>query len=408
MASRITRNGLNLFLLAEKSFFPVSLTLALLTAVMLLIPLAMANTTEATGGVDRAQSGKTSVASHQILDHQPSGSAFKKTRLYLKPGDVIELSGDLPQGTLVNNTLIIPANHRIDLPLIGEINTRNLSLEALENTLNTAYQTFFISPDLSVSLKEEAPIQVSIQGAVKNPGIYTSGQQANAKNTNLATLGQNTREKKSATLYLLDLLIQSGGLLPNADYSAIQIYHNASAFSGKDAFETIDLTQYYRHHNNSVDVALFHHDKVIVPQLPPELLKTGISKKRPGQAMSNIESRFKVTVLGAVKKPGEYTISADQTYYEALAMAGGPDKLASLDSVFLLRENQNGQVFKKRLAINTSTIASADTRLIEPLMPGDTLFVDDSTGKKVTMRFFDIVNRAVSAFIFQFLLFRTN
>jgi protein involved in polysaccharide export with SLBB domain len=53
-----------------------------------------------------------------------------------------------------------------------------------------------------------------------------------------------------------------------------------------------------------------------------------------------VEALFRVAMLGEVRTPNMYTLPAQTTVAQAIAMAGGPTPAARLDAVRLLREGQ--------------------------------------------------------------------
>ncbi len=69
----------------------------------------------------------------------------------------------------------IDARGRINLPLIGEIVIGNMTVVEAQAAIEGAYKEgrFLRNPQATVSVEEYAPREVSIQGAIRNPGRYT-------------------------------------------------------------------------------------------------------------------------------------------------------------------------------------------------------------------------------------------
>ncbi len=69
----------------------------------------------------------------------------------------------------------IDARGKVTLPLIGEITIGGLTVVEAQNAIENAYKDgrFLRNPQVTVSVEEYAPREVSIQGRVRNPGRYT-------------------------------------------------------------------------------------------------------------------------------------------------------------------------------------------------------------------------------------------
>jgi len=69
----------------------------------------------------------------------------------------------------------IDARGRVNLPLIGEIGIGGLTVIEAQAVIENAYKDgrFLRNPQVTVSVEEYAPREVSIQGRVRTPGRYT-------------------------------------------------------------------------------------------------------------------------------------------------------------------------------------------------------------------------------------------
>ncbi|MBL9215511.1 MAG: polysaccharide biosynthesis/export family protein [Opitutaceae bacterium] len=69
----------------------------------------------------------------------------------------------------------IDARGRINLPLIGEVAIGGLTVAQAQTAIENAYKEgrFLRNPQVTVSVEEYAPREVSIQGQVVSPGRYT-------------------------------------------------------------------------------------------------------------------------------------------------------------------------------------------------------------------------------------------
>jgi polysaccharide export outer membrane protein len=69
----------------------------------------------------------------------------------------------------------IDARGRVNLPLIGEISIGGLTVIQAQAAIENAYKDgrFLRNPQVTVSVEEYAPREVSIQGRIRNAGRYT-------------------------------------------------------------------------------------------------------------------------------------------------------------------------------------------------------------------------------------------
>jgi polysaccharide export outer membrane protein len=69
----------------------------------------------------------------------------------------------------------IDARGRVNLPLIGEITIGGLTIVEAQTAIENAYKDgrFLRNPQVTVTVEEYAPREVSIQGRIRNPGRYT-------------------------------------------------------------------------------------------------------------------------------------------------------------------------------------------------------------------------------------------
>jgi polysaccharide export outer membrane protein len=69
----------------------------------------------------------------------------------------------------------IDARGRINLPLVGEVAVGGLTIVEAQDMIQTAYRDgrYLRNPQVTVSVEEYAPREVSIQGQIRSPGRYT-------------------------------------------------------------------------------------------------------------------------------------------------------------------------------------------------------------------------------------------
>jgi polysaccharide biosynthesis/export protein len=99
----------------------------------------------------------------------------------------------------------VDAKGTVNLPLVGEIRVYGESLSEAERTIEAAYKDgrFLRNPQVTVSVEEYAPREVSIQGQVKNAGRYALPIES--------------------TMSVLDLVTKAGGFTDTAQGTNVKI-----------------------------------------------------------------------------------------------------------------------------------------------------------------------------------------
>jgi polysaccharide biosynthesis/export protein len=113
--------------------------------------------------------------------------------------------------------------------------------------------------------------------------------------------------------------------------------------------------------------------------LTPMQLRDVIAKKlveyMPNPEVSVIVrevNRFKVSVLGEVRKPGRFDFKSKATVLDAIALAGGLNDFAARSRILILR--QDGAA-TKRIPVNYNKIISSSAEDDFYLQPGDVVVV---------------------------------
>ena len=98
----------------------------------------------------------------------------------IKPGSGGYLIG--PQDTLevtvfkvqeLSKTVLVAETGTVNLPLVGEVKAAGLTAQALEQDLTTRYGAKYLNkPQISVLIKEYNSQRVTVDGAIKKPGVF--------------------------------------------------------------------------------------------------------------------------------------------------------------------------------------------------------------------------------------------
>lgn len=131
-----------------------------------------------------------------------------------------------------------------------------------------------------------------------------------------------------------------------------------------------------------------------------------------GEYLSNISISVKfinnaVSVLGEVKRPGEFSFYRDQvTVFQALSLAGGISDYGDKTTVILVRETQN-KVAYHYLDLTNKDIVASDYYYI---IPNDVIIVRPIRAKfrNLALENWPLFLSTITAFATVYLLFQTN
>ena len=210
-------------------------------------------------------------------------------------GDYLLGSGDLLNITVfetedLNTVVRVSSRGVINVPLLGDVSVVNLTAAEVEQKIEDLYRKDYLhDPHVSIYIKEHLSKQITLVGAVGNPGTFDYVAQRR----------------------LLDVLAIGGGLKEEAGSFAFvtRMEHK----SGKSVNYMIDLDDLVRNGNMTHNHIILGGDVIFIPE--------------SGQCF----------VDGAVRKPGTYSLESNMTITEAIALAGGLAGYADDDSIKLIR-----------------------------------------------------------------------
>jgi polysaccharide export outer membrane protein len=93
-----------------------------------------------------------------------------------------------------------------------------------------------------------------------------------------------------------------------------------------------------------------------------------------------------VYVLGAVTRPGGYTVANDRsqlTTLKVLSLAGGLNRTAKSDRAVIVRKDSNGQ--QREVEVDLKKVMKFESEDVQ-LRPSDILYVPTSSGKQAAFR----------------------
>jgi polysaccharide biosynthesis/export protein len=268
---------------------------------------------------------------------RPDTSALK-----LGPGDLLELSVyGVPE---LNTKARVSGTGDIYLPLVDYVHVGGLPLEAAQRLIEKRLSdgSFVKSPHVALFINEYTSQGVTLLGEVIRPGIYPA-----------------TGERR-----LFDVISAAGGFTDKA---------------GK--FVTIT-----------------HRDKAVAP------VKVHLPRQLESSTADNIDivpgdtilvSRAGIVyVVGDVGRPSGFVMDSDSiTVLQAIAMAGGTNRTAKLNSARIIRKTPAGMHEEE---IPLKKILQAKMQDL-PMSADDILFVPSSAGKSAAYRGVDAILQTATA-----------
>lgn len=200
------------------------------------------------------------------------------------PGDKFLLS-IIGLETFTEN-LVINYEGDIFIPNVGIIPSKNKSLFQLKNDVENAVNKYYKNVSVNFFLTDFRNIKVSLVGDVFNPSTYT--------------IKSNTR--------LFDLIAKSSGLTQSSNYRNILI-------TSKNGNKTeVDILKFLRFGDYANNPFLLEGDVIFVDKIDEV-----------------------VRVSGAVKFPGTYEFTDDETLNDIINLSGGLLSKARSDSIEIVR-----------------------------------------------------------------------
>ena len=271
------------------------------------------------------------------------------TESFLGPGDQVVLRiADVDE--IPDKPVTIDTAGFVGLPLIGQVHAAGLTTTQLQVLLVEKYRRFVTVPDVSVTFAAKANYPVSVVGEVNNPGVHPLGT---AKT-------------------LLDVISLAGGLKPGAGPNVIVTRNPRwGILPGPDVTEMPDG---YSTRTFALDTLMSSHASENNILIQPDDLLT----IPPGEM---------VYVLGDVKKPGAFQLSAHPTMslLQALSLAEGLGPEDSAGHARILRPLARGDGMLQEIPIDIPQIMAGKAPDVL-LHANDVLFIPQSGVKTVSRR----------------------
>ena len=327
---------------------------------------------------DKANERLRSLAVNSSRPSQPSDYVIGAGDLVsVQVFDVPEMSRELrvsQTGTI--GMPLVPV--RLQVAGLTEIQAERKITEVLEA------KGLISHPEVSVTVKEKKSRPITIVGAVAHPQVYEADRQVT----------------------LIDVLAQAGGITSDASDHVIvtrperdqsQDAAPPQTDAATDAAPTLSTASGA---TPAPAAATKPAAEPLPPQAPPPLVNTitvNLSQILEAGDMANnvvIQPGDVVTVphagivyvLGAVSRPGGYTVTNDRAQLstlKVLSLAGGLDRTAKSDHAVIVRKDATGQ--QQQVDVDLKKILKFESEDVQ-LRPSDILYVPRSAGKQAALR----------------------
>lgn len=190
---------------------------------------------------------------------------------------------------------VIGPDGEIQLPFVGSFRVAGLSADDASHKLTSALREDYLNTAASVTVDSYNSNQVIVLGHVAHQGVLTFA-------------GEPT---------LLEALAMAGAAPGKGDEAAMPT--RCAIVRGRDRIMWVDLRPLLKGKDVALNIPLQRNDLVFVPDPDDQL----------------------VYVMGQVKNPGPYPLTANMSFLEALTRAGGPNDNAQQGKIVLARPSKN-------------------------------------------------------------------
>jgi polysaccharide export outer membrane protein len=277
----------------------------------------------------------------------------KSEDYYVGPEDLLEISifeWELREETKTASFRVSETGY-IAMPVISAVFVGGQSVGDIKTRIEKKLKEggFIQNPRVSVNIKEYRSKKVAVLGSVKDPGVYTLRQ-------NVTTL--------------LDILSLAGGVNDRAGFVAYVIRPGEQQEGDGKEIVPIDLYELMERGDLSLNMVLGNGDVVNVPE---------------AQTYS---------VIGYVRKPGNFPLKTPTTILEGIAAAGGlTETTASTEGISLKRPLKSGGTVVIPLDIIEIVQGSKPNWYLQP---GDVIDVPEDRNRRFTTEMFRFLGNVLS------------
>ncbi len=320
-------------------------------------------------------------------------------------GDILSIDFNFK---MFNGNYKVNPEGEILLPEIYETYVRGLTTSELSELLTKRYFEFMHDPEITVRIAKFKPLRVSIQGEVRNPGIYefpsyslmptlmdensevfslekkvvstnkVFSQEKKVVSTNNREISNNINIKNTDKITSISNAIRNaGGITSKADLSRIEIIRDIPIGKGGGKKRAVvDFTSFLNENDPTNDIRLFDGDRIFLPKLA-----SASSDIIPKSILSGLSPKLiKVNIFGRVENPGPVSLPLEASLSDAINLTGPIKPLSG--KIILIRYNKDGTILNKN--ISYSARAKKGSRRNPFVKEGDLITVQNSLLGKST------------------------
>jgi protein involved in polysaccharide export with SLBB domain len=226
------------------------------------------------------------------------------------------------QPDLSHNGILVRPDGNASFNGIGEIQVVGKTIREASSLLESQLRELVREPRITLTVSESKPPTLYLAGAVIRPGMLQLGNspQAISISSDRSDIGGNNGLSGAASagrmdFHLSSVLASAGGVKLNADLANVMITRDGQPY------KTVNLWNMLKNGDNTGDVMLQNGDSVYIPELPEQALDDDTYRLL---LASSIGPRmFPVRIIGEVKAPGIYELTAQSPYLNTALVKGG-------------------------------------------------------------------------------------
>jgi polysaccharide export outer membrane protein len=208
----------------------------------------------------------------------------------LGPGDMISIQV-WRRPELSQEGVLVSPDGFLTVPRVGNIQVLGKSVSEVKELVTSKLEFFYIKPEVTIRVQEFHNNKAFVLGRVSKPGVI-----------NFPGRGS-----------LLEALALAGGI---PDQNKETSLTKCAIIRGNDTIIWIDLQDMLRNGNMALNAPIRNNDIIYIPESSDEM----------------------VYVLGEVFTPGAIQIRGGMTVLKAVMLAGGLNKNANPEKVFVIRQ----------------------------------------------------------------------
>jgi len=265
----------------------------------------------------------------------------QSTGYFIGTGD--ELSIDVWGYPELSGKHVVGPDGVVTLPLVGGFKVTELTREQAARAIRQKLtDTYYADLSVTVRVDKYESNRILILGRVRKPGAIHFGMTEPTLLEAIALAGGTTNPNKT---------VLPGETLP---------FTRCAIFRGQNKIVWLDLEPLLMGQNLNLNLKLKRNDIVYVPELREKL----------------------VYVLGAVNKPGAFPLTANTSFLEMLAKAGGPSRDAAPSKINIIRPSE-----KINTELDLEDLLAGDNKINLNLQENDIIYVPTNMLAKVNYAF---------------------